>query len=317
MHEIEMRQAEIWPELPFQAWRDSCQTLQLWTQVVGKIRLALTPWLNHSWHVVLYVSERGLRTSLIDYRSIAFGMEFDFIDHVLWIRTSEGSFRQVLLKSQPVAEFYFSVMAALAELEIRVGISEIPSEVSDPIAFGQDQTHTTYDPEYAYRFWRILLQVRRLFSLFRTSFLGKCSPVHFFWGSFDLAVTRFSGRSAPLLPASGKPLASVMREAYSHEVSSAGFWPGSDDIAYAAFYSYAYPEPDGFSSALVRPAAASYHQGLGQFILPYDSVRSADDPDSMLMEFLQSTYEAAANAGNWDRAVLECPLGVLGRPRRV
>jgi hypothetical protein len=306
----------IWPALPLSEWADTCQTLQLWTQVVGKIRAALTPWLNHSWHVVLYVTERGLSTSAIPCGSGAFSIEFDFIDHVLWIRTSEGAFRQVMLKPQSVAAFHGDVMAALRELGIAVRINEMPCELPDPIAFTQDLTHASYDPDYANRFWRILLQVHRLFSKFRTGFLGKCSPVHFFWGSFDLAVTRFSGRSAPLLPDTG-PLATVMREAYSHQVSSAGFWPGSGDIDYAAFYAYAYPEPEGFNTFAVRPQVARYDKGLGQFLLPYEAVRSAADPDSMVLEFLQSTYEAAAILGKWDRDALECSLGVPGKPRRV
>ena len=307
----------MWPALPLEAWVDTCQTLQLWTQVVGKVRMALTPWLNHSWHVVLYVSERGLTTSLIPYESGAFAIEFDFIDHVLWIRTSEGTFRQLLLKPQSVALFYRSVISALAELGIVVRISEMPCELANPIAFSEDDTHAAYDPEYAQRFWRILLQVHRVFSQLRTCFLGKCSPVHFFWGSFDLAVTRFSGRSAPLLKNENAPLAAVMREAYSHQVSSAGFWPGGGNIDHASFYSYAYPEPEGFSSYAVRPAETKYNKELGQFLLPYNAVRLAKDPDAMLMEYLQSTYEAAAIAGKWDRGVLECATGVPGKPRRV
>jgi Family of unknown function (DUF5996) len=310
-------QDPTWPALPLDAWIDTCQTLQLWTQVVGKIRAALTPWLNHSWHVVLYVSERGLATSTIPYEGSAFNIEFDFIDHVLWIRTSEGTFRQVLLKPQSVARFYGEVMSALAELGIAVRINDLPCELPNPIAFGEDTTHAAYDGEYAHRFWRILLQVNRIFSHFRTGFLGKCSPVHFFWGSFDLAVTRFSGRPAPLLPDGGAPLAAVMREAYSHQVSSAGFWPGSGNINHAAFYAYAYPEPEGFGAFAVRPAETRYNKELGQFLLPYDAVRSAKDPDAMVLAFLQSTYEAAATLGQWDRAALECPLGVPGRPRRV
>jgi Family of unknown function (DUF5996) len=316
MQNMAKGQDQIWPELPLEAWADTCQTLQLWTQVVGKIRAALTPWLNHSWHVVLYVTERGLSTSVIPCESGVFCIEFDFVDHVLWIRTSDGAFRQVLLKPQSVALFYSNVMSALTELGIIVRINEMPCELTDPIAFSEDQTHSAYDPEYAQRFWRILLQVHRVFSKFRTAFLGKCSPVHFFWGSFDLAVTRFSGRAAPLLPDSG-PLAKVMREAYSHQVSSAGFWPGGGNIDHASFYSYSYPEPKGFRSYGVRPEGTQYNKELGQFLLPYDAVRLAKSPDSMLMEFLQSTYDAAATAGNWDREALECALGVPGKPRRV
>ena len=307
---------QIWPALPLEAWVDTCQTLQLWTQIVGKIRNALTPWVNHSWHVVLYVSERGLSTSLIAYENGFLTIEFDFIDHVLSIRTSSGAVRKVALQPQSVAEFYRNVISALADLGITIRINEIPSEFPNPVAFSKDQIHAAYDSEYAHRFWRILLQVHRVFSKFRTGFLGKCSPVHFFWGGMDLAVTRFSGRPAPLLPDSG-PLAAVMREAYSHEVSSAGFWPGSGNIHRATFYSYAYPEPHGFSSFPVRPEEVQYNKDMGQFHLPYDAVRLAKEPDATLMEFLQTTYEAAATAGKWNRASLECPIGLPGKPRRI
>jgi hypothetical protein len=316
METASQRRDRTWPALPLEAWVDTCQTLHLWTQVVGKTRTALTPWLNHSWHVVLYLSDRGLSTSAIPYETGVITIEFDFIDHVLSIRTSEGTLRRLPLRPQSVAKFYASVLSALAELGITFRLNDMPCEIPNAIRFTEDELHAAYDREYAYRFWRILLQVHRIFSDFRTGFLGKCSPVHFFWGSFDLAVTRFSGKPAPLLPASG-PLAAVIREAYSHEVSSAGFWPGSDSIGYAAFFSYAYPEPTGFRSFAVRPQAARYNRDLGQFILPYDVVRMAEDPDSVLMEFLQSTYEAAATAGNWNRSALECPLGVPGRPRRL
>jgi Family of unknown function (DUF5996) len=305
---------QTWPALPLESWVDTCRTLHLWTQVVGKIRTALTPWLNHSWHVVLYVSDRGLSTSAIPYETGVITIEFDFIDHVLAIRTSEGASRHVPLRPQSVAKFYMAVMSALAEVGVTIHLNDMPCEIANAVRFTEDELHAAYDRDYAHRFWRILLQVDRVFSQFRAGFLGKCSPVHFFWGSFDLAVTRFSGNPAPLLPDSG-PLAAVMREAYSHQVSSAGFWPGSDDTSYAAFYSYTYPEPPGFSSFAVRPGAAQYNKGLGQFILPYDAVRMAEDPASMLTEFLQSTYEAAATAGNWNRSALECPMGVPGRPR--
>jgi len=307
---------QTWPALPLGDWVETCQTLHLWTQVVGKVRASLTPWLNHSWHVTLYVTERGLSTSIIPWERGGFSIEFDFIDHVLWIRTTEGTFRQVVLKPHSVAEFYVEVMSALGALGIAVRINEMPCELPDPIAFSEDRKHAAYDADYAHRFWRILLQVHRVFSKFRTGFLGKCSPVHFFWGSFDLAVTRFSGRPAPLLPDKG-PLAAVMREAYSHEVSSAGFWPGSGDIDHPAFYSYAYPEPEGFSASAVSPEGTRYNKGLGQFLLPYDALRSAKDPDATLMAFLQSTYEAAAIMGKWDRDALECPFGVPGMPRRL
>ena len=277
MEAASQRRDRTWPALPLEAWVDTCQTLHLWTQVVGKTRTALTPWLNHSWHVVLYLSDRGLSTSAIPFETGVITIDFDFIDHVLSIRTSEGTLRRVPLRPQSVAKFYASVLSALAKLGITIRLNDMPCEIPNAIRFTEDELHAAYDREYAYRFWRILLQVHRVFSEFRTGFLGKCSPVHFFWGSFDLAVTQFSGNPAPLLPASG-PLAAVTREAYSHEVSSAGFWPGSDNIGYAAFYSYAYPEPTGFSSFAVRPQAARYNKDLGQFILPYDVVRMAEDP---------------------------------------
>ncbi|MGO9719878.1 MAG: DUF5996 family protein [Methylocella sp.] len=309
---------EAWPDLPYEVWRDTCATLQLWTQIVGKIRLSQTPWLNHSWHVTLYVTARGLTTSPIPFGERIFQIDFDFIGHLLLIGVSDGTQRQLPLRAQPIADFYAAVMAALDDLGIRVKIGEWPNEVPNPIRFSDDRVHDAYEPEYARRFWRVLLQVDRVFKLFRSGFIGKCSPVHFFWGSFDLAVTRFSGRRAPLHPGGVPNLSDeVVREAYSHEVSSAGFWPGGGAIEYPAFYSYAYPEPEGFRLTAVRPKAAFYSEELREFILPYDAVRTAESPDEMLLEFLQSTYEAAASAGNWDRAALECPLGQAGVPRVV
>jgi hypothetical protein len=309
---------EAWPDLPYEAWRDSCATLQLWTQIVGKIRLSQTPWLNHSWHVTLYLTTRGLTTSPIPFGKRIFQIDFDFIDHLLRIEVSDGAERQLPLRAQPVADFYGAVMAALVDLGIRVNIGELPNEVPNPIRFSEDRAHAAYDQEYARRFWRVLLHVDRVFKLFRSGFIGKCSPVHFFWGSFDLAVTRFSGRRAPLHPGGVPNLPdALVREAYSHEVSSAGFWPGGGVIEYPAFYSYAYPEPAGFRSTAIRPEAAFYSEELREFILPYDAVRTAGSPDETLLEFLQSTYEAAASAGNWDRAALECPLGRVGVPRVV
>jgi hypothetical protein len=309
---------EAWPDLPYEAWRDSCKTLQLWTQIVGKIRLSQTPWLNHSWHVVFYVTARGLTTSPVPFSGRVLQLDFDFIDHLLRIDTSDGAQKQILLRAQSVADFYAAVMVALSDLGIRIKIDERPNEVPDPIRFSEDRVHASYDPECAHRFWKVLLQVDRVFKLFRSGFIGKCSPVHFFWGSFDLAVTRFSGRRAPLHPG-GVPNISneLVREAYSHEVSSAGFWPGGGAIEYPAFYSYAYPEPASFPSAAVRPKAAFYSDELREFVLPYDAVRTAESPDDTLLEFLQSTYEAAAIAGKWDRAALECPLGEAGVPRAV
>ena len=309
---------ERWPELPYAAWKDTGATLQLWTQIVGKTRLMLTPWLNHAWHVTLRVTASGLATPLISTAERDFQVEFDFVGHVLWLRTADGHSRQMMLRPMAVAEFYGEYLHALSELGIAVRISETPNEVADAIAFDRDTTHAAYDREYANRFWRVLLRSHEVFSHFRTGFLGKASPVHFFWGSFDLAVTRFSGRRAPLHPGGIPHLSdAIVREAYSHEVSSAGFWPGGGAIDYPAFYSYAYPTPDGFASAAVRPAQAFFSRDLGEFILPYDAVRTASDPKAALMEFLQSTYAAAAETGKWDRANLECAPGELAIPRPV
>ena len=311
--------ADAWPDLPYAAWRDTRDTLHLWTQIVGKIRMAQTPWLNHSWHVTLYVTARGLTTSPIPYGARTLQIDFDFIDHVLWLRVSEGHFRQVMLKPQSVAEFYADVFIALAELGIAIRINEMPSEIVNPIRYSEDRMHASYDHEYANRFWRILAQCNRVFLQFRTAFLGKSSPVHFFWGGFDLAVTRFSGRRAPLHPGGVPHMPNVVaQEAYSHEVSSAGFWPGGGEpVEYPAFYSYSYPAADGFSSAQVRPPQALFHKELGEFILPYDAMRTAGDPERVLMDFLQSTYDAAADTGKWDRAALDCDVGMPGKPRKV
>lgn len=311
--------AQRWPELPYAAWKDTAATLQLWTQIVGKVRLARTPWLNHSWHVTLYVNARGLTTGPIPDGARSFQIDFDFLDHVLWVRTSDGHSRQIMLKPMPVAEFYAALMTALRELGIDVTIRTMPSEIVDCIPFDQDLVHKAYDAEYAHRFWRVLLSVHEVMARFRTAFLGKVSPVHFFWGSFDLAVTRFSGRRAPRHPGGVPHLPdAVAQEAYSHEVSSAGFWPGGGGpVDYAAFYSYAYPAPAGFENATVKPAAAFFSKELGEFLLPYEAVRTARDPDAALMEFLQSTYEAAADLAQWDRVALDCAIGQPGRPRAV
>jgi len=307
-----------WPELPTPAWRETYATLQLWTQIVGKIRLAREPWLNHSWHVVLYVTPRGLTTSLIPDGTRTFQIELDFLDHALRISTSDGAQRQFSLAEHSVASFYAAIMAELAQLGIHVAINEMPNELPEPIRFSQDHQHASYDPDAVRRFLQILLNVDRVFKQFRTAFLGKASPVHFFWGSFDLAVTRFSGRRAPRHPGGVPHLPDeVAAEAYSHEVSSAGFWPGSGAVDYPAFYSYAYPEPAGFRATPVRPDAAFFSEALGEFILPYDAVRTAAQPDQALLEFLQSTYEAAANAAKWDRDALECTLGRPGVVRQV
>ena len=307
-----------WPALPYAAWRDSCETLQLWTQIVGKIRLSRTPWLNHSWHVALYVTPRGLTTSPIPDGDRSFEIAFDLVDHILQISTSEGPQRQLPLRAQSVAAFYAELTATLAELDIHVSIDDLPNEVAHPIRFGADTVHSSYDPDAVERFGQVLRQADRVFKQFRTAFIGKASPVHFFWGSFDLAVTRFSGRRAPPHPGGVPHLAdAVAREAYSHEVSSAGFWPGGGAIDYPAFYSYAYPAPAGFADAPVRPDAAFFSKDLGEFILPYDAVRSATDPDDALMQFLESTYEAAADLAKWDRAALECAIGQTGQPRKL
>ena len=309
---------EAWPELPYAAWQDTCTTLQLWTQIAGKVRLALTPWLNHAWHVTLYVTTRGIGTGPIAVNGRTLEIEFDFIDHVLWLRTSDGHARQIMLKPISVAEFYADVMVALGELGIAVRINEMPNEIPGAVRFTEDRAHASYDRDAVGRFHRVLTCSHEVFAHFRTGFLGKVSPVHFFWGSFDLAVTRFSGRKAPTHPGGVPGLPdSVAREAYSHEVSSAGFWPGGGAIDYPAFYSYAYPKPDGFAAAKVKPEQAFWSKDLGEFILPYDAVRTAKAPEAVLMAFLQSTYEAAADLAKWDRAALECSLGEKRRVRRV
>lgn len=317
-HAPQVAPQALWPELPLAAWRESYATLHLWTQIVGKIRLVRSPWLNHSWHVALYVTARGLTTSPIPNGGGTFQIDFDFIDHVLRISTSDGATRQFALAGQSVASFYARVMAALGELGIHVTIDEIPNELPEPIRFSQDNQHASYDPDAVRRFLQILVNADRVFKQFRTGFLGKASPVHFFWGSFDLAVTRFSGRRAPRHPGGVPHLSdAVACEAYSHEVSSAGFWPGSGAIDYPAFYSYAYPESAGFRTAPVRPVAAFFSEAVGEFILPYDAVRTAAQPDQALFDFLQSTYEAAANATKWDRDALECAPGQPGVVREI
>jgi Family of unknown function (DUF5996) len=307
-----------WPELPTAAWRDTYDTLHLWSQIVGKIRAARSPWLNHSWHVTLYVTARGLTTSSIPDGLRNFQIDFDFINHVLLVSSSDGAQRRFALAGHSVASFFSTLMAALAELGIDVGIDEMPNELPDPIKFSLDRKHASYDPDAVRRLFQILVNADRVFKQFRTGFLGKASPVHLFWGSFDLAVTRFSGRRAPRHPGGVPNLSdAVTCEAYSHEESSAGFWPGSGAIDYPAFYSYAYPEPAGFRAVKARPDAAFFSEALGEFILPYDAVRSAAEPDKALLEFLQSTYEAAANAAKWDRDALECPLGLPGVVRAI
>ena len=278
----------------------------MWTQIVGKIRLTLSPWTNHSWHVTLYVTARGLTTSPIPHGSHTFEIQFDFIDHQLLIDKSDGTRRTIPLKPQSVAEFYGTVMKTLSDLELPVTINTMPNEIENPIPFDQDEEHRSYDREYANRFWRVLVQSDRVFKEFRSRFCGKSSPVHFFWGSFDLAVTRFSGRPAPPHPGGVPHLPDeITREAYSQEVSSLGFWPGNAAAPTPIFYSYAYPEPPGFAQAKIQPDTAFYEAKLREFILPYDEVRTAEKPDQVLLDFAQSTYDAASKLGKWDRAALE------------
>jgi hypothetical protein len=292
---------QAWPALPLAEWKETCDTLHMWTQVVGKVRLALTPHLNHWWEVPLYVTARGLTTSPIPYGTGVFEANFDFIDHKLNIETSWGEARMIRLLPRTVADFYREFMEKLRSLGIEVKIWPMPVEVPDPIRFDLDTMHAAYDPEYARRVWRILVTVDAILKEFRARFIGKDSPVHFFWGSFDLAVTRFSGRPAPERPGADP----ITKEAYSHEESSAGFWPGSGNIANPAFYSYTYPEPPGFPESPVRPNKAFYDETFHEFILMYDDVRQSEDPKKTLLEFLQSTYEAGATLGKWDRAALE------------
>ncbi len=304
-----------WPDLTYAHWRETAATLHLWTQIVGKIRLTLTPWVNHGWQAPLYVTARGLGTSPIPFGSEIFEIEFDFCSHRLVIRTSKGDDASLSLRPQSVADFYHRTFDLLSGLGVRVAIRETPNEIPNPVRFSQDQTHSAYDAAAAQRFWRALVNVDRVFKLFRSGFVGKVSPVHFFWGSFDLAATRFSGRPAPRHPGGVPGLPDeVTREAYSHEVSSAGFWPGADAFPRAAFYAYAYPEPARFRDQTATPGSY-FDTTLGEFILPYDMVAAADDPDALLLDFLTMTYAAAAETGGWDRAALECPIGVPGRVR--
>ena len=295
-----------WPALPFESWSDTRATLHMWTQIVGKIRLVQSPWINHSWHVTLYVTARGLTTSPIPYRSRTFQIEFDFLSHQLILQVSDGHMGGFPLEPQSVAAFYRRLMEEMGRLDLHVDIHKKPNEVAEAIRFDQDETHRAYDVDPANRFWRILVQADRVLKEFRGRFIGKCSPVHLFWGALDLAVTRFSGQRAPQHPGGIPNLPDwVTREAYSHEVSSCGFWPGGGPIPYAAFYSYAYPEPAGFSEALIKPDAAFYSADFREFILPYDAVRQSESPDDTLLQFLQTTYGTAANLSHWDRRSLE------------
>jgi hypothetical protein len=309
---------EIWPALLLSEWKETAKTLHMWTQVVGKIRLALAPWTNHSWHVTLYPTSRGLTTSPMFFNARALQIDFDFIDHILRFQTGDAAEKTVRLEPKSVATFYREVMAALSHLKIAVEINTTPNEVDPAVPFEQNETDATYDPEYANRFWRVLLQADRVFKDFRSDFCGKCSPVHFFWGSFDLAVTRFSGRRAPQHPGGVPHLPDVVtREAYSHEVSSLGFWPGNEMMPEPIFYSYAYPEPVGFSEAKMQPEFAKYNPQLKEFVLSYEQMRETESPDATLLHFARSTYDAASTLGSWDRAALtEVKPHLHSRPHR-
>jgi hypothetical protein len=292
---------ECWPSLPLESWEDTRATLHMWTQMVGKVRLALTPMVNHWWNVPLYVSARGLTTSSMSCESMVFEMEFDFVDHQLVLTKSDGSIKKLALAPRSVSDFYKELMTMLRSEGIDVKIWKTPVEIPNPIPFDQDHIHRSYDPQAVRKFWRILASSHSAFQDFRSRFIGKSSPVHFFWGSFDLAVTRFSGRRAPERPDADR----ITREAYSHEVSSVGFWPGSGDVKEPAFYSYASPEPEGFKEYRARPDAASYRKELGEFLLPYEAVRHSTSPTAAVLDFCQTTYEAAATLAKWDRAALE------------
>jgi len=307
-----------WPALDYAADHGTYETLHLMTQIVGKTRLAATPWINHGWQVTLYVTPRGLSTSAMPYGDQALDLEFDFIDGVLRARTSTGETATLPLAARPIAEFHASYLAMLERLGVHLAIDGAPNELPERIAFAQDSRPRAYDPQAAQRLWQALLRAHHQFALFRTGFLGKASPIHFFWGSFDLATTRFSGRRAPLHPGGIPHLPDqVTREAYSHEEWSAGFWPGGPSAPYAMFYAYAYPEPAGFRSAAGLPPGAAFDEDLGEYVLRYDRVAAARDPRAVLQAFLAATYAAAADGGNWDRAGLECRLGEPGVPRPV
>jgi hypothetical protein len=296
---------DSWPALPLSVWKDTYETLHRWTQIVGKIRLALTPMENHWWNTTLYVSPRGLTTSAIHYEGRLLQIDFNFIDHKLQIETTDGPVKSIALRPRTVADFYQETMDTMTSVGMPVEIWTTPVEIADRTPFEKDEKHSSYDPEYVQKFWRILTQADRVFTEFRCRFNGKVSPVHFFWGAFDLAVTRFSGRTAPLHPGAPNVARFVAVEAYSHEASSCGFWPGGGPVDRPVFYAYAYPEPKGFSKFPTQPSQAFYHKEMGEYLLPYDVVRTATSPDDVLLSFLQSTYEAAATSGNWDRSILE------------
>jgi hypothetical protein len=306
----------MWPDIPYQPWRDTCSALHLYTQIVGKYRLARTPWINHSWHATLYVNSRGLTTSLVPDGPGGIEIGFDLLDHAVTGSASDGRRAAFALGPMSVAEFHARFLDLVRSLGGTPEFDGRPNELPNPVPFADDRTERPYDAEAVARFFQAAVAIDPVFKRFRTAFLGKASPVHLFWGSFDLAVTRFSGRRAPLHPGGVPALPDeVTREAYSHEVSSAGFWPGGGGVDAPAFYSYAYPPPAGFQDAQVSPAEACFDKRLGEFLLPYDAVRRAAEPEAALMDFLQTTYEAAADLGRWDHAALECELGVPGRPR--
>jgi hypothetical protein len=307
----------IWPALPYEEWRETCATLHLWLQIIGKIRVVQCPWVNHSWHVALRVTATGLTTGLIPCEAGSLQIDFDFVEHRLLMRVTGADAVSLPLEPQTTAAFYRKVMDALQSLGVSITIHTTPNELPDPvIPFDKDEVHRAYDAEYAHRYWRVLVQAERVFGDFRARFIGKCSPVHFFWGSADLAVTRFSGRTAPEHPGGVPHLPDwVAREAYSHEVSSAGFWAGGPQYPHAIFYSYAYPEPTGFATADVHPDAAHYSDVLKEFVLPYEDMRKAESPDAALLEFLQSTYEAVAALSHWDRGALERSIHSQAQPR--
>jgi hypothetical protein len=296
---------EDWPSLPLAAWDETRATLHMWTQIIGKIRLAQAPMINHWWQVPLYLTSRGLTTSPIPYGASTFQIDLDFIEHSLRISVDDGRRETLALQPRSVADFHAELMGRMRSLGLEVPVWTMPCEIEHPIRFEDDHQHAAYNAAFANRFWHVLVQADRVLTLFRARFLGKVSPVHFFWGSFDLAVTRFSGRRAPPRPGGPNVADKVTREAYSHEVSSAGFWPGAAGLSEPVFYAYAYPAPVGFAQAPAGPAAASYNTAFGEFLLPYEAVRQAVAPDDLLLEFLQTTYEAAADLGRWDRAALE------------
>ncbi|MEM1020913.1 MAG: DUF5996 family protein [Pseudomonadota bacterium] len=309
----------MWPDIPFEEWEETGNALHMWLQIAGKFRMAQTPWINHSWQAAFYVTARGLTSGLIpSSQGVSYSIDFDFIDQAAVIHASMGQSAHIELKAQSVADFHSAFLAALADLGAPTQMHGAPNEVADAIPFAQQTTPVAYDAQAAKRFWEALVQVDRVFSTFRTSYLGKVSPVHLFWGSLDLAVTRFSGRPAPMHPGGIPNLPDdVTQEAYSHEVSSAGFWAGGGGLDHAAFYSYAYPTPAGFSDAPLSHPDAYFHADLGEFILPYDSVRDAQDPDAVLLTFLSETYEAAATTGAWPRDGLDCAVGKPGRVRSL